>query len=112
MNDFDFMRQVDYQNQMQTGRINQEYVNEQSGNVQMRGKHPDHKDMKVKSVEKRLYSLKEFTQYTGFGMTRAREIARRHESDFVIRMGNKIFVDIQKFNAYMDRCMEFGVPIS
>lgn len=63
-------------------------------------------------MEKRFYSLKEFAVYTGFGSTRAREIARRHESEFAVRMGNKIFVDIEKFNAYVDRCMEFGVPIS
>lgn len=62
-------------------------------------------------MEKRLYSLKEFVHYTGFGSTKAREIARRHESDFTIRLGNKIFIDIEKFNIYMERCREFGIPI-
>lgn len=112
MNDFDLMMQMDYQNQKQIGKVNQEYVNEMARNTPMEGRHLDCKGMRAKTVEKRLYSLKEFTQYTGFGMTRAREIARHHESEFVVRMGNKIFVDIQKFNAYVDRCMEFGVPIS
>lgn len=62
-------------------------------------------------MEKRLYSLKEFCSYTGFGMTRARAIAKNHENDFALRMGNKLYIDIVKFDSYMNRCMEFGVPI-
>lgn len=62
-------------------------------------------------MEKRLYSLKEFTIYTGLGMTKAREIAKRHECDFTIRMGNKIFIDIVKFDKYMDKCMKYGISM-
>lgn len=62
-------------------------------------------------MEKRLYSLKEFSSYTGIGATKARELARQHESDFTVRVGNKIFIDIKGFENYMQRCMQFGVPI-
>lgn len=62
-------------------------------------------------MEKRLYSLKEFTKYTGMGMSKARELAKVHECDFTVRVGNKIFIDIEGFNSYMQQCMQFGVPI-
>ncbi len=62
-------------------------------------------------LEKRLYSLKEFVVYTGFSMTKAREIAKRHECEFTVRTDGKIYIDIIKFNEYMEKCMRYGIAI-
>ena len=43
-------------------------------------------------MEKVLMSIKEVCEYTGWGMTKTREILKRSDSDFTIRVGNRLYV--------------------
>ena len=44
-------------------------------------------------MEKVLMSIKEVCEYTGWGMTKTREILKRSDSDFTIRVGNRLYVN-------------------
>lgn len=62
-------------------------------------------------MDRRLITLKEAHEYTGFGMTKMREIANRPESNFTIRLGNKIFIDKELLDKYIDRCIKYQISI-
>ena len=49
-------------------------------------------------MEKALLSLKEVCDYTGWGKTRAREILRRENNGFTVRMGNRLYVNKKLFD--------------
>lgn len=44
-------------------------------------------------------------------MTKAREIARRKDSTFTLRVGGKIFIDKPRFDSYIDNCMKYHISI-
>lgn len=51
-------------------------------------------DKKVSMLmEKVLLSIKEVCEYTGWGMTKTREILKRPESRFTVRVGNRLYVN-------------------
>lgn len=45
-------------------------------------------------MEKVLMSIEEVCKYTGWGMTKTREILKRSDSDFTIRVGNRLYSTI------------------
>lgn len=55
-------------------------------------------------MEKILLSLKEVCEYTGWGMTKTREIVKNPANKFTIREGNKIFVHKKLFDEYLLSC--------
>ncbi|MCI5515031.1 MAG: excisionase [Oscillospiraceae bacterium] len=55
-------------------------------------------------MEKVLMSIKEVCKYTGWGMTKTREILKRSDSDFTIRVGNRLYVNKQLFDDYLVKC--------
>lgn len=57
-----------------------------------------------KSMEKVLMNIKEVCEYTGWGMTKTREILKRSDSDFTIRVGNRLYVNKQLFDDYLVKC--------
>lgn len=62
-------------------------------------------------MEKRLLSLKEVCEYTGWGETKVREILKRPSSTFTIRLGNRLYVDKAKFDDYLHRCAKYQITI-
>lgn len=62
-------------------------------------------------MEKALLSLKEFCKYTGLGMTKAREIVKRPESYFTVRIGNRYYVNKMLLDQFLKECAETGVTI-
>ena len=55
-------------------------------------------DKKVSMLmEKVLLSIKEVCEYTGWGMTKTREILKRPESRFTVRVGNRLYVNKELF---------------
>lgn len=62
-------------------------------------------------MDKRFLSLKEMCGYTGWGMTKAREIVKRKDSTFTLKVGGKYFIDKLKLDAYLDRCMKYHIEI-
>lgn len=63
------------------------------------------------NMEKILMSLKEVCEYTGWGETKVREILKRPESTFTITLGNRLFVNKNKFDDYLNRCAKYHIPI-
>ena len=61
--------------------------------------------------EKILMSLKEVCQYTGWGETKVREILKRPNSKFTIRLGNRLYVNKKMFDEYLRRCAEYQITI-
>lgn len=62
-------------------------------------------------MEKRFLSLKELCEYTGWGMTKIREIVKDESCDFAVRLGNKYFVDKEMFNEHIRQCMKYHKSI-
>ena len=62
-------------------------------------------------MEKALLSLKEGCDYTGWGKTRAREILRRENNGFTVRMGNRLYVNKKLFDEYLEKCARNRITI-
>ena len=62
-------------------------------------------------MEKRLLSLKEVCEYTGWGKTKVRELLLRKSSTFTIRFGRDLYVNKKLFDEYLDRCAKLQIPI-
>lgn len=56
-------------------------------------------------------SLKEVCDYTGWGQTKVREVLKRPTSDFTVRFGNRLYVNKEKFDNYLNRCAKYHIPI-
>ncbi len=67
--------------------------------------------MEKENKEKALLSLKEVCEYTGWGMTKVREILKRENSPFTVRMGNRLYANKKLFDDYLDRCAKYGIVI-
>lgn len=62
-------------------------------------------------MEKRLLTVKELCEYTGWGMTKVREILNRDDSSFTIRMGNRLYADKAAFDKFIDNCAKHQISI-
>lgn len=62
-------------------------------------------------MEKILLSLNEVCEYTGFGKTKAREILKRPDSNFTIRIGNRLYVDKELFDSWLKKCAKYQIKI-
>lgn len=62
-------------------------------------------------MEKRLLDINEICEYTGWGKTKVREIVKRDDSKFTIKLGNKYYVDKKKFDNYLDNCIKYHIPV-
>ena len=58
-----------------------------------------------------LLTVSEVCEVTGWGQTKVREIIKRPDSGFTIRMGNRLYVDKKKFEAYLDKCAKSNIQI-
>jgi len=68
--------------------------------------------LEVQEVTKRLMNVKEVCEYTGWGTTKVREVIKNHGSTFSLRLGNRIYVDKDKFDKYLDNCIKYGITIT
>lgn len=62
-------------------------------------------------MDKILLSLKEVCEYTGWGKTKVRELLKRPDSTFTIRFGRDLYVNKKMFDAYLDKCAKYHIPI-
>lgn len=62
-------------------------------------------------MDKALLSLKEVCEYTGWGKTKAREVLKRTDSTFTVRLGNKLFVNRKLFDEFLERCAKYQIVI-
>ena len=57
----------------------------------------------VSKTEKALLNLKEVCAYLGIGQTKARELLKAPHSPFTIRIGNRLYANKRKLDAWLDR---------
>lgn len=57
-------------------------------------------------------NVKDVCEYTGWGATKVREVIKNHGSTFSLRLGNRIYVDKDKFDKYLDNCIKYGITIT
>lgn len=62
-------------------------------------------------MEKALLSLKELCEYTGWGETKVREILKRPDSTFTVRLGNRLYANKQLFDEYLTKCAKYQIRI-
>ena len=72
---------------------------------------PLHKIWRLQYMEKILLSLKELCEYTGWGETKVREILKRENSTFTIRLGNRLYADKSLFDEYINKCAKYQIRI-
>lgn len=62
-------------------------------------------------MEKRLLTVKELCEYTGWGQTKVREIMKRPNGYFTVRMGNRLYADKDSFDKYLEKCIKYNIKI-
>lgn len=62
-------------------------------------------------MDKRLLNIKEVCEYTGWGESKVRKLLKKPESTFTIIFGNRLYVDKEKFDEYIDRCIKYHIRI-
>ena len=62
-------------------------------------------------IDKKLMSLKEVCEYTGWGQTKVRQILNKPDSQFTIRLGNRLYVDKYLFDEYLKRCIKYQISL-
>ena len=45
------------------------------------------------------------------GKTKAREVLKRENSSFTVRVGNRLYVNKKLFDEYLERCAKYRIPI-
>lgn len=56
--------------------------------------------------DKKLLSLKELCEYLGIGETKAREIIKRHDCNFRVRIGNRYYANKTLLDKWIDSVSE------
>ena len=62
-------------------------------------------------MEKVLLNITEICEYTGWGKTKVREILKRPDSTFTIRMGNRLYANKKLFDEYLNKCAKYQISI-
>lgn len=62
-------------------------------------------------MERKILSLKEVCEYTGWGKTKVRQILKNPNSQFTIRLGNRLYVDKDLFDEYLKKCAKYQITL-
>ena len=57
-------------------------------------------------MEKKLLNIKDVCAYTGWGETKTRKIVTDPDNHFAFRVGNRLYVNKDLFDKYLDECAE------
>lgn len=55
-------------------------------------------------MEKKLMTVKEVCEYTGWGETKARSVITKPYNGFTLRLGSKLYVNKTLFDKFLDQC--------
>lgn len=61
--------------------------------------------------EKALLSVAELVDYTGWGKTKIREILKRPDSPFTVRMGNRLYANKKLLDEYLEKSAKYQIKI-
>lgn len=62
-------------------------------------------------MDKALMNLKEVCGYLGIKETKAREILKRSDSPFTVRIGNRLYANKKLLDEYLDKCAKYQIGI-
>ena len=62
-------------------------------------------------MDKALINLKEVCEYLGIKETKAREILKRSDSSFTVRIGNRLYANKKLLDEYLDKCAKYQIGI-
>lgn len=65
----------------------------------------------MKHIDSPLLTLKEFCEYLQIKETKAREILKRPNSTFTVRIGNRLYANKKLLDEYLDRCARYQINI-
>lgn len=63
------------------------------------------------NFDKKLLNIKELCKYTGWGETKVRELLKKPNSKFTVRMGNRLYADKKLFDSYIEHCAKYQIPV-
>lgn len=69
------------------------------------------KVLNMEKDKKILLNIKEVCEYTGWGQTKVREILKRPDSTFTIKMGNRLYANKELFDEYIKKCAKYQIRI-
>lgn len=61
--------------------------------------------------EKTLLNVEQLCIYTGWGKTKVREILKRPDSTFTVRMGNRLYAHKELFDEYLIKCAKYQITL-
>lgn len=56
-------------------------------------------------------TIKEICEYTGWGETKVRQLLKRKDSPFTIKMGNRLYANKKLFDEYIEKCCKYQINI-
>ena len=62
-------------------------------------------------MEKALLNIDEFCEYIGIGKTKSREVLKRSDSPFTVRIGNRLYANKKLLDEYLDKCAKYQIGI-
>ena len=62
-------------------------------------------------MEKVLLTVKEMCEYTGWSETKIRQLLKRKDSTYTIKMGNRLYANKKLFDDYLDKCSKNQIKI-
>lgn len=62
-------------------------------------------------MDKILLNINELCSYTEWGKTKVREILKRPNSPFTVRMGNRLYANKKLFDEYLEKCAKYQITI-
>lgn len=65
----------------------------------------------MSEIEKKILSLNEVCDYTGWGKTKVREILNNPNSNFTVRLGNRLYVHKELFDEYLIKCAKYQITL-
>lgn len=66
---------------------------------------------KALSNEKVLLNIKQLCEYTGWGQTKVRSILNNPNSNFTIRLGNRLYAHKELFDEYLIKCAKYQIGL-
>ena len=63
------------------------------------------------TLDSPLLTLKEFCEYLHIKETKGREILKRPNSTFTVRIGNRLYANKKLLDDYLDRCAKYQIKI-
>lgn len=62
-------------------------------------------------MEKALLNLDEFCHYINCGKTKGREILKRKDSSFTVKVGNRLYANKKLLDDHLEKCAKYQIGL-